>query len=527
MIRSICRPDPLTILAAAGSAVLLTAFAPPQTDPPTPLVALLASTYVGGAADDDTYEPSVAVDAEGNVYLSGFTCSSDFPLHATGFDRTLAGVSDRFVAKFDPELGTLLAATLIGGDGYEFGMGIAFDDGGNVYLGGYTNSGETFPTAGDGHVSPNTGALDAFVVKLDSDLKTLLGATRFGGSNDEGFRWPRIDLAIGSDGDVYVSGLTKSSDFPIVDGHDDSYAGGGSNLGGGDVFVARFDSGLTTLEASTFLGGSGDEWRVSLVLDKEDNVLICGDTMGGGFPTTVGCFDATCDPISLYDTDIFITKFNSDLDCLLASTFYGSDYQEDALALRVDGNGDIFVAGYTTSGQCPVTPNAVSSDYGGGERDVVIAKFNADLTELLAGTFIGGQGKDTAEDLVLDGQGHVWVAGVTTFHSVHYPVNGDSCFDGSPNGGEDCFLSKLTTDLHTMPASTLIGGSSDDRAQGIALGNDSIYICGRTTSTDYPLAGKPHQKSHAGNGSDCFISRFDLGLSSSTAPAGKELGSSR
>ncbi|MCP4546477.1 MAG: hypothetical protein GY835_08445 [bacterium] len=483
---------------------------------------LLASTYVGGSSDDDTYEPSVAVDAEGNVYLSGFTASSDFPRHATGYDRFKAGATDRFVAKFSPDLQTLLAATFIGGNGYEFGMGITFDADGNVYLGGYTNSGATFPAVSGGYISSSTGALDAFVVKLDSDLTTLLAATRFGGTNDEGYRWPRIDLAVGGDGDLYVTGLTKSTDFPIVDGYDTSYAGGGTALQGGDVFIARFDAELTTLKASTYLGGSEDEWRVSLVLDNEDNVFVCGTTLGAGFPTTPGCFDPTCNPIGQFDVDMFISRFNSDLNTLVASTFYGSDYKENPLAMRIDGNGDIFIGGYTTSGDCPVPPDGLFTTYGGGERDVVIAKFSPDLTELLAGTFIGGMGKDTAEDIILDGQGHIYVAGVTTYHSVHYPVNADNCYDDTPNGGEDCFVSKLTVDLRSMPASTLIGGSGDDKAQGIALGGNGVYICGTTTSSNYPLAGVPYQNGYAGGGNDCFISRFDLDLSSDSTPVAPE-----
>ncbi len=495
---------------ASALALLPTLCASPQDEPN--FDSLLASTYVGGSRDDDTYEPTVAVDAEGFVYLSGFTHSPDFTHGVPGHDSVMAGPTDRFVAKFDPELGTLLAATFIGGTGYEFGMGIAFDEAGNVLVAGYTNSGASFPKTDEGFVNSEGAGLDAFVVKLDSDLMNLLAVTRFGGSGDEGQRWPRIDMAVGSDGDVYVAGITKSADFPIVGGHDDTYGGGQPPLDGGDAFVARFDAGLTELKASTYLGGSGDEWRVSLVLDHEDNVLVSGDTMGRGFPTTPGCFDSTCSAVGEFDTDMFITKFNSDLSKLVGSTFYGADGEEDALALRVAKDGSVFVAGYTTNANCPVGPNATFSSYNGGARDMVIAKFDPLLTKLVAGAIIGGDGAETAEDFMLDEQGRVYVAGLTTSSGTPFPTVGPGCFSAVATGGEDCFIAVLGNDLNTLLGSTLIGGFNHDRAQTLALGNDSIYISGRTNSDDYPLEGEPHRQGLGGSGYDLFISRFSLDL---------------
>ncbi len=485
----------------------------PSTDKSPQIESLLASTYIGGSGHDDTYEPSMAVDSAGNIYLSGFTYSSDLLKGVSGYDGVMDGPCDRFVIKFDPELKTMLAGTYIGGDQHEFGMGIAVDAEDHVYLAGYTNSQETFPASPGGFVSEDTDGLDAFVVMLDSSLKNVLGATRFGGSQHEGERWPRIDLGIGGNGDVYVVGLTKSPDFPIVGGADDSYAGGGANLKGGDLFVARFDAKLTKLKASTFLGGEGDEWRPSLVLDKHDNVVVCGDTMGLSFPTTPGCYDADCESAKHIAADIFITKFSSDLGEVLASTFYGCEREEDALAVRVDDSGAIIVAGYATSGGCPVTAKAAFPKYAGGARDVVIAKFSPDLKNLIAATFIGGDGADTAEDIVLDEEGNVYVAGLTTSSSVPYPSTAPKGTQPKPSGGEDCFLSVLTPDLGTLSASIHLGGSGDDRAQALLLANKSLYICGRTLSDDYPLVGKPLKPKADMGGTELFMSRFPLTFS--------------
>ena len=253
---------------------------------------LLASTFVGGSSADDTYEPSIATDNKGNVYLSGYTSSANCPNTTGVYDEDFNGGStDRFVSKFNNNLSTLLASTFIGGSGNEQGMGLGLDEFGNVYIAGYTSS-SNFPTTTGSYDESYNGSLDVYVAKFDSNLTSLLASTFIGGSGNEGQTWPRIDLTISSSGNILIAGLTRSSNFPITAGAYDNTFNGGSY--GGDPFIVKLDQSLSNLLSSTYLGGSGDEWRVSVLTDENENIFICGETESSNYPTTSGVYDRIC-----------------------------------------------------------------------------------------------------------------------------------------------------------------------------------------------------------------------------------------
>ncbi len=271
---------------------------------------LIASTFLGGSNTDDDYEPSIVVDKSGNIYITGYTWSSNFPTTSGAYNENFnGGGTDRFVAKFDPDLQNLLASTYIGGSGNEYGMGLRVTDNGIVYIAGYTNSPD-FPVTQGSYDETYNGARDGFVLALDSSLTTLISSTFFGGSGDEGYQWPRIDLIVDDNNNVYLTGITKSPDFPFTQGtYDSTYAGGSI---GGDVFVSKFDSDLTALLGSTYLGGNMDEWRVSITMDENLDIFICGETSSSNFPTTANAYD----PNFNGGSDIFISKFTNDLSTL-------------------------------------------------------------------------------------------------------------------------------------------------------------------------------------------------------------------
>lgn len=150
---------------------------------------LLSSTFVGGNSVDEDYEPCIAVDNDGYIYLTGNTFSSEssFPMENATIDGTHNGNADRFVAKFNNDLSSLEAITYIGGSGREAGMGIAIDKENNIVLAGYTSSTNMPMVSGCYDTEPN-GALDVYVMKLNNSLTEIIGATYYGGSDDEGFR---------------------------------------------------------------------------------------------------------------------------------------------------------------------------------------------------------------------------------------------------------------------------------------------------------------------------------------------------
>jgi hypothetical protein len=486
-------------------------------------IPLLASTFLGGSDADDTYEPSIALDKDGNVYVTGFTSSHDFPTTPGAYSKNFSGgTRDRFVSKFNNDLTELLASTflggrgerggIIGGNGDELGHAISVDDDGNVYLAGYTESTDFPVTKGSFDESYN-GGRDVFISKLDSNLSTLLASTYIGGSGDEGFQWPRIDMTIDQNGDVYVAGITHSTDFPTSDFAFDRTFNGG--LRAGDAFLVKLDGNLTNLLAATYIGGSGNEWRISVIMDENKSVIISGETESPDFPTTPEAYDKEANENDNIIKDIFISKLSLDLSTLKASTYFGGNNLEEALKIRVNKDGDIYAAGYTESKDFPTTQGAYNREWSGGQRDAFVAKFNNSLSRLIASTLFGGSIRDMARGIVLGKHGDIYVTGVTA--SPNFPDTSGTYKVNFRKGSlnqRDAVVSKFSADLNKLLVSFTFGGSSVDDAYCIEIDkNGDIYIAGLTTSHDFPTTEKAFDNSYNNGGNDCFIIKFDKNLS--------------
>ncbi len=262
---------------------------------------LLASTFLGGS--DWDYASSLAISAAGNVYVTGLTGASDFPVTPDAYDRTYnGGMKDAFVSEFDGNLEHLLASTLVGGDKRESSLRVAIDSGGNIYITGWTESSD-FVTTPDAYDPTFNGELyDAFVAKFDSRLENLLASTFLGGSDSDFSAF----LSIDGTGNVYVTGWTESADFPTTnDACDTTYDGVDS-----EAFVSKLDGDLSNLLASTFLGGTADDYASSLAIDGTGNVYVVGSTESSDFPTTSDAYDTT---YGGEYSDAFISLFDGDL----------------------------------------------------------------------------------------------------------------------------------------------------------------------------------------------------------------------
>jgi Secretion system C-terminal sorting domain/Beta-propeller repeat len=480
------------------------------------LDSLISSTYLGGNSTDDDYEPAIAIDKNGNVFISGYTFSSDFPTTEGAYSTSKNGATDRFISKFNSNLSQLLASTYIGGNSYEYGMGLAIDNDNNVVITGYTYS-EDYPTTNGSYDETFNGSSDVYITKLNNNLTDIISSSFLGGDDNEGKTWPRIDITIGQNGDIYLAGLTKSSNFPTSNNAFSKNLSGGQF--GGDIFIAKLKSDLTELLASTYLGSDGDEWRPSIILDPEENIYICGETESSSFPTTAGAYDETIN--SGYD--IFITKLSNDLSTILASTVLGGRYEEEALCMRYFNN-EIFLAGYTFSGNFPTTAGSYHPDIFGGVRDAYICKMNSDLSTLIASTFFGGDNEDICRDLIIDNNGNIFITGntrssdfYTTSESYDQEFNG-----GFPHG--DAFIAKLSNDLSTVDIATFFGGTSDDVGYTLKYDLDgNIYICGTTSSSDLPTSNNAYNTSYNGGANDLFISKFNKKLSNSTGLKDKNI----
>lgn len=467
---------------------------------------LLASTFIGSNSYDDDYGPSLQIDHDGFIYLCGFTSSSSFP-YAGGIDPSYNGGKDIFIAKFNNDLSTLLASTFFGGSCDEYEATMAFDmQKQNLYIGGYTSSSD-FPCTAGAYDTTLNGESDAYIFKLDKDLSVLYASSFFGGSANEGQQWPKLDIAVSESGNVCITGLTCSDDFPVLAGlsHDSTYSGGSI---GGDAFVTVFNSNLTGLLASTYIGGSANEWRMSIALDADENIFVCGETESGDFEFTSNAYN----PGFNGGSDIFICKFNNNLSELLTATSFGKSNFEEPLDIKLDSSHNVFIAGYTKSTNFTTTAGVFDNSFSGGNRDGYVAKFNNDLTGLLASTFIGGNFRDDCTSLIIDDSGDLYVAGNT--NSTNFPhthASYDSVFHGGSEYG-DAFISVLDNDLTQLKASTYLGGILDDRALDIALDDGNIIIAGYSKSNDFPYTRSAYDTLNTGSSGDCFISKLTSDL---------------
>ncbi|MEQ1646233.1 MAG: SBBP repeat-containing protein, partial [Pyrinomonadaceae bacterium] len=245
--------------------------------------ALVYSTFIGGAVSDDAY--GLAVDSSGNAFVTGETDSSTYPTTLGAFDTTYNGVVDAFVTKLNAAGSSLVYSTFIGGNSDDGGYGIAADSTGNAFVTGYTSGGSTaFPTTAGAFDTTHNGSSDAFVTKLNPAGSLLVYSTFVGGSSTEDGRAITVDAS----GNAILTGGTSSADYPTTAGAFDT-----THNGGFDVFVTKVNTAGTSLDHSTFLGGSSLDVGLGLAVDSSGNAFVTGETDSSAYPTTAGAFDTT------------------------------------------------------------------------------------------------------------------------------------------------------------------------------------------------------------------------------------------
>jgi hypothetical protein len=340
------------------------------------------------------------------------------------------------------------------------------------------------------------------VLVIDPDLDQLLASTYLGGSDhDWGF-----SVILDDSGNVFVTGMASSPDFPIIGGYDPTFNGGYY-----DVFIAKLNSSLNSLLASTFLGGNDNDWGFSIILDDSGNVFVTGTTKSSDFPIVDGY-----DPTFNDSSDVFIAKLNSSLNSLLASTFLGGNDWDGGRSIILDDSGNVFVTGHTQSSDFPIVDgyDPTFND----SSDVFIAKLNSSLNSLLASTFLGGNDRDVSFSIILDGSGNAFVTGFTW--SSDFPVVGG--YDPTLDGDNDAFVAKLTSNLNSLLASTFLGGNDWDGGRSIILDDSgNVFVTGHTQSSDFPIVDG-YDPTFNGN-TDVFIAKFNYTVSISEKEQVREL----
>ena len=303
------------------------------------------STYLGGYETGEEIIEDIAVDSFGNVYVTGVTSASDFPVTSGAYDTTLSS-TDGVVAKINPNLSgssSLIYSTFLGGtNGATTLNAIAVDTSGNAYVTGWTTSTD-FPTTSGAYDNTGPSSYSKVVMtKVNSTGTGLLYSTYLGGSlSDFGY-----GIAVDSSGNAYVTGDTSSTNFPTTSGaYDETF-----NLFG-DVFVTKIDplqSGANSLIYSTYLGGGWSDNAQDIAVDGSGNAYITGHTLSDADFPIVGA-GALQDTFG-GGTDAFVTQLDSVGATLIYSTFLGgAGYEYGGSSIAVDGDGSAYVTGFGRS----------------------------------------------------------------------------------------------------------------------------------------------------------------------------------
>ena len=262
--------------------------------------ALVYATYLGGSGND--IANAIAVDASGEVYVAGYTDSSNLPVSNALYPRP-TGEGDAFVAKLTAAGSALVFSTYLGGTLTDIASALALDPVGNVYVAGSTLSTD-FPVISGALQTVNHGSYDAFVSKLNVSGNALLYSTYLGGEGPD----QATGIVVDASGEAYVGGLTQSLQFPVVN------AVQAMAQGGQDAFAALVSAAGTSLSWSTYLGGSGDDQATGIAVDASGGVYVAGLTYSSNFPTTFGSYETRYNR----DGDGFVIKLSPPLPSVVS-----------------------------------------------------------------------------------------------------------------------------------------------------------------------------------------------------------------
>ena len=371
-------------------------------------------------------------------------------------------------------------ATYLGGGSIDSASAVAVDSAGNSYLTGTTVSPDfqtvnaLQPDFGSQARCPSnvSGAPPypcprAFVAKLNSDGSTFMYITFLGGTGGAA----GTGVAVDSSGNAYVTGTTNSSDFPLVN----------PLMTRGHSFVVKLNRTGSALIYSTRFGGSSEiDTARAIAVDTAGNVYVTGGATSLDFPVANPVPGGKC---STYNV-AFVMKLNDAGSALIYSTCLGSGGSSGGAAIAVDKEGNAYITGATDSRDL-VTFNAAQPS-GGGDSDAFVSKLSA-AGSLIYSTYLGGSGREVGLGITVDTLGNAYVTGETASDNFR-TVNPLQPVRRSPGPvAYDAFVTKFES-AGSIVYSTYLGGAGLDTGFGIGVDNSgNAYICGRTTSANFPM----------------------------------------
>lgn len=534
---------------------------------------LAYSTFLGGTGGANAVGDTalaVAVDNSGSAYVTGSTCSTNFPVTPGSYQTSNPAAASNgctaFITKLNATGTALVYSSYLGGStsASDTGNAIAVDTAGNAYVAGRTYATDFPVTPGAfqpaNHASAN-GNSNAFITKLNSTGTALVYSTYLGGSGLSAEIASATDvgnaIAVDTTGDAYVTGRTFSSDFPVTPGAFQT-TNHAASINGVNAFVAKLNPAGTALVYSTYLGGSGGnrvgfiggDTGAAIAVDAAGDAYLTGQAGSSDFPVTPGVFQTTNKAVANESPNAFVTELNPAGTALVYSTYLGGSGGETGNTIAVDASGNVYVAGETGSADFPATPGAFQTTYPGATYSSVnafVTKLNAAGSALAYSTYLGGsggvvnlsptlllKGGDQANGLAIDGSGNVYITGSTA--SSNFPVtpnayqttNNDQCATGCI-GGYNGFITELNPVGSALVYSTYLGGNGinpkdfvgvlefgeGDQANALALDNSgNVYVTGSVMSYDFPVTAGAFQTTVNSGGGNAYVAKLNMSAAS-------------
>lgn len=467
---------------------------------------LVYSSFLGGS--DVDVIAGLALDPAGDAFVASTTASQDFPTTSGAFLETRPSGSNALaVTRIDTTGTSLVYSTYFGAD-FTWGE-IAVDSAsacylvGSTFLGGPPENPPTTPSAFQPNPSETFGS-EGFVAKLAPSGGSLIYASYLGGPSGTGnyIFEGCTGVAVDAQAAAYVVGTTDSPLFPTV-------AGLTAPRDRINAFITKISPSGASLTYSSQLGGDTSlyartvgEQATAVAIASDGAPIIVGTTGSLNFPTTPG---SVSNGFTGDQSNAFVTKLSSGGSAVIFSTFLGGAGANEALDIALGPSGSLYVCGRTTSNDFPVSPGAVDTSHTNEDLEGFVSVISATGSTLLASTYLGGIGHDSAEAISVDALGAAYVVGNT--ESSDFPVT-TGAFSIAANGGGDAFVSKLNASVTSLAYSTYIGGLEGDGATDVAVdGTGQATVVGSTASPGFPTTLGALDRTLNGN-TDAFITRI-------------------
>lgn len=450
------------------------------------------STYLGGSKSD--FARAIAVDPVGSIYVTGDTFSEDFPnMLPFSFGGALHGSNDAFIVKLNPTGGVIYWADYIGGNFADQANDIALDSLNAVYLTGqtvgnnpYKQPEKNFPVTPNAYqIAPNPDAVmgDAFAVKISPTGQTLEYSTYISGSGQDSGN----GIAVDGQGMAYIVGTTTSSNLlpSGVQGYEKSLKGGQDAF----LFKMNFQAGIPPLYATYLGGATGHDYGQAVAVDTAMSAYVTGATASADFPVTNLAMQTVKGwPYDYFEKDAFVTKFNTEGEDLVYSTYLGGSKDDWGYDIKVDSSFRAHVTGYSRSSQIPQTGLVDPIKQASGGQDGFLTVIKDGGKSAQSSTFFGGYRDDVSHAVAISPDGNTsYVTGYTSSPTMQNLVCGVDCerdafpvykwinqttywgwdydggkFNGSYSGSFDAFVLKFgQSSLHPSFTATPICGTGD------------------------------------------------------------------